>query len=78
MKIMLIVCIAILIIAIFTYDKWSYRAWYERCIKKGTGYDIDGNYYDHNESLVYYNDGSIEKIDYQNIDKNRRSHKIKE
>ena len=31
MKTMFIICIAILIFAIFTYDKWSYKNWYERC-----------------------------------------------
>lgn len=72
---MLLICIAIIILAIFTYDKWSYKAWYYRSVAKGTGYDIDGNYYNHNEGLVYYNDGSVEKIDYKNLNKNRKRHK---
>ena len=76
MKIMLAVCVAILIFATFTYDKWSYKTWYERCVKKGTGYDTDGNYYDHKKGLVYYRDSSVEKIDYQNLNKNRRKHKM--
>ena len=75
MKIIFTICIAILIFATFTYDKWSYKAWYKRCVKKGTGYDWNGNYYNHNEGTVYYKDGSIEKIDYQNLNKNRRDHK---
>lgn len=77
MKIMLIVCIAIIVFAVINHDKMSYRKWYERCVASGTGYDIDGNYYDHNEGLVYYKDGSVEKIDYQNLNRNRRKHKIK-
>lgn len=32
MTIMFICCILIIIFAIFTYDKWSYKAWHERCI----------------------------------------------
>ena len=76
MKTMFIICIVILIVAVFTYDKWSYKSWYERCAKKGTGYDIDGNYYDHIKDLVYYKDGSVEKIDYKNLNKNRRKHKM--
>lgn len=75
MKLIFIICIAILMLAAFTYNKWSYKAWYERCVKKGTGYDWDGNYYDHNNGRVYYKDGSVEKIDYQNLNKNRREHK---
>ena len=62
MKIILMISITILILAIFTYDKWSYKAWYNRCIKRGTGYDWYGNYYDHNKGLKYYKDGRIEKI----------------
>ena len=30
MKILLIAASIIVIVAIFTYDKWSYRKWYER------------------------------------------------
>lgn len=76
MDIMFIVFVIILIFTIFTYDIWSYKAWCERCIKKGTGYDFDGNYYDHNKGLVYYKDGSAEKIDYKNLNKNRQRRKI--
>lgn len=71
------ICIPIIIFAIATYDKWSYKAWYERNVKKGTGYDWDGNYYNHNQKLVYYNDGCVEKIDYENLNKNRKNHKKK-
>ena len=39
-EIMLAFCGIILLLAILTYDKWSYKAWYERCIKKGTGYEV--------------------------------------
>lgn len=74
---MIMVCVVILIFAVFTYDKWSYKAWYNRCLNKGTGYDIDGNYYDHNKGLVYYKDGSVEKIDYVNFNRNRKRHKEK-
>jgi hypothetical protein len=77
MKTIFIICIIILIFSVFTYDKWSYKAWYKRCVQKGTGYDIDGNHYNHNEGLVYYRDGTVEKIDYQNLKKNRKKHKIK-
>lgn len=77
MESMFAVCGIILLLAILTYDKWSYKAWYERCIKKGTGYDINGNYYNHNDGLVYYKDGSVEKIDYQNLNKNRWKHKMR-
>ena len=76
MKIIFIICMAIILFSVFTYDKWSYKAWYERCVRKGNGYDIDGNYYDHNKGLVYYRDGSVEKIDCQNLNKNRRKHKL--
>ena len=75
MKIMILICIAILIFAIFTYDKWSYKVWYKEGFEKG-GYDCDGNYYDHKNGLVYYKDGCVEKIDYQNLNKNRKNHKI--
>lgn len=75
MKIMILICIAILIFAIFTYDKWSYKVWYKEGFEKG-GYDCDGNYYDHKNGLVYYKDGCVEKIDYQNLNKNRKKHKI--
>lgn len=75
MKIMLLICIAIIVFAVINHDKMSYRKWYERCVKSGTGYDIDGNYYDHNEGLVYYKDGCVEKIDYKNLNRNRRKHK---
>lgn len=68
MKIVFIVCIAILLFAGCTYDKWSYKAWYKRCVKKETGFDMKGNYYDYNKGLIYYKDGSVEKIDYQNFD----------
>lgn len=74
MKIMILICIAILIFAIFTYDKWSYKVWYKEGFEKG-GYDCDGNYYDHKNGLVYYKDGCVEKIDYQNLNKNRKKHK---
>lgn len=77
MLIIFIICFAIIIFAVCTYDKWSYRAWYKRCKKKGTGYDWDGNYYDHNKGLVYYRDGCIENISYQNLNKNRKKHKSK-
>ena len=74
MKIMFLICISILIFAIFTYDKWSYKVWYKEGFEKG-GYDCDGNYYDHKNGLVYYKDGCVEKIDYQNLNKNRKKHK---
>ena len=78
MKIMFMVCVAILIFAIFTYDKWSYKAWYKRCVKRGTGYDWNGNYYDHNKGLFYNNKtGCVENINYQNLNKNRRKHKMR-
>ena len=74
MKTMWIICIAILIFAIFTYDKWSYKVWYKEGFEKG-GYDWDGNYYDHKKGLVYYTDGCIEKIDYDNLENNRKKHR---
>ena len=74
MKTMFIICIAILIFAVFTYDKWSYKVWYEEGFENG-GYDWDGNYYDHKKGLVYYIDGSVEKIDYKNLNKKRIEHK---
>ena len=74
MKTMFIICVAILIFAVFTYDKWSYKVWCEEGFEKG-GYDWDGNYYDHKNGLVYYRDGSVEKIGHQNLNKNRRDHK---
>lgn len=74
MKTMWIICIAILIFTIFTYDKWSYKVWYKEGFEKG-GYDYDGNYYDHNKGLVYYTDGCVEKIDYDNLENNRKKHR---
>ena len=74
MKIMFLICISILIFAIFTYDKWSYKVWYKEGFEK-SGYDCDGNYYDHKNGLVYYKDGCVEKIVYQNLNKNRKKHK---
>ena len=32
MIIMFVICIAIILFSVFTYDKWSYKMWYERCI----------------------------------------------
>ena len=76
MKIIFIICIVILIFAIFTYDKWSYKVWCEEGFEKG-GYDWDGNYYDHKKGLVYYTDGCVEKIDYNNLENNRKIHRRK-
>ena len=77
MKLIFIICMMIVVFAVFTYDKWSYKKWYERCVKKSTGYDIDGNYYDHKKGLVYYTDGCVEKIDYDNLNANRQKHRRK-
>ena len=38
MKIMFLVCIAIIVFAVINYDKMSYKKWYKRCVEKGTGY----------------------------------------
>lgn len=76
MKTILLICIAILIFAIFTYDKWSYKVWYKEGFEKG-GYDWDGNYYDHQKGLIYYTDGCVEKIDYNNLENNRKKHRRK-
>ena len=38
MKIMFLVCIAIIVFAVINYDKMSYKKWYERCVEKRTGY----------------------------------------
>lgn len=48
MKIMFLICIAIIAFAVINYDKMSYKKWYERCVEKGTGYDFHGNYHNHN------------------------------
>lgn len=32
MIIMFIICMIVIIFSTFTYDKWSYKVWYDRCI----------------------------------------------
>ena len=77
MKLMFIISVAIIIFGVVTYDKWSYKVWYKRCVKRGSGYDWNGNYYDFNKGLFYNNKtGCVEKIDYQNLSKNMQKHKI--
>lgn len=44
-----LICVGFIIFAIFNYDKWSYRKWYERCVEKGYGYDWRGNFHNHNK-----------------------------
>ena len=48
MKIMFLICIAIVAFAVINYDKMSYKKWYEKCVEKGTGYNFHGNYHNHN------------------------------
>ncbi len=31
MKILFLLAVASIVIGVFTYDKWSYNQWYERC-----------------------------------------------